>query len=275
MKKCLAFCFVLLLLAGCTAPPAASAPPPSSGEAAEPEAVWYEFCDMNGEPLTPDTGLDAIEASYTLGWDLDHEGYLRLETGTTSGNAEISDSRSHYYLSCQKDGSIKTLCTMSDYSFYPETAIPGILQVDGHGVAFFPYRAADIPLFVLHPKDKETEKNHVEWTHITTTAGTELEIKPVGIIFYQKDQDTLLDLLGLDSLTEPLWYDVELAPASITVSGFTDGMDWEIFATRAVAYLPSGDSLPDSALTVKEELSFPDLIGRSLLFQMYRYDVEE
>lgn len=271
MKHTVAFCFIPLLLCGCTS--VGYVPPSiSPSEIVAPESNEYNFRDMTGNLITLDTGLNAVEVSYTLGWNPNQEGYIRLEDGLILGNTEISHPLSHYYLSRQQDGSIKPLCTGSQYTLHCDTTISGILQVDKHAMVFFPYEDEDIPLFALHPRSKDAEEECVNATHIVTTDGTELQIKPIGIQFGQQDQDALLSLLKLNEFTTARWYDIVLPLSSIYLSGFTDGTDTELFATRAFADLQHGESLSTSTLIINGELSFSDLIGRTLLFWIYRYD---
>lgn len=271
MKHIAAFYFISLLLCGCTSvgyvPPSTSSP-----EIVVPESNWYNFRDLTGNLITMDTGLNAIEVSYTLGWNPNQEGYIRLEAGMTLENTEISYPLSHYYLSRQQDGSVKPLCTGSQYTLHCDTTISGILQVDKHAVVFFPYEDENIPLFALHPRSKGAEEACINATHVVTTDGTELQIKPIGIQFGQQDQDALLSLLELNEFTMARWYDVALPLSSIYLSGFTDGTDTEIFATRAFADLEHDEFPSTSTLIINGELSFSDLIGRTLLFWIYRYD---
>lgn len=279
--KLLIYGIALFLACGCSPPPESGAPPESSSVSSSsapsssvppeeeplPEPSWedYEPLDLAGEPVVDGEpvefwveGVTARELSYTYGWDLEQEGYIRLDDGEPTGKwggARLLETRSVYYL--YPAYTEKLQLSQSSYCFSPASAVPGILQVDRYAVLFFPYKSVKEPFFRVEPRDRDREKEYREVTVLSCADGIILEIKPLAIQFWEEDNETLVKLLeisGRDEMDDPRWFDVELGFSSVEIGGWSDN-PLEVLTTRIF-----GELAEEAPLTVKGELSLPERI---------------
>lgn len=245
-KKLLLMILLFALVCGCTVPPAGDGA--SAGAAAPEEAPVYR--DMDGQAIDPwSEDLSGITLCYTLGWEMDGEGYARLRKDSQWGDATITDAGSTYFIYRPAGYPMETICIASSYAFSCPSAIPGILQVEESGITFFPYQSAGIPMLFLDPRTAGAEEGYAARDRASLRDGTTLEVHPVGIRLLPKDAERTLPLLADGDGALPRWYDAQLRFSSVWVSGFAQAMTEGVIGTRA-----EGELEWEDPVAVKGEL---------------------
>lgn len=220
-----------------------------------------ELLDWAGEAITPwASDRLMIDLSYTYGWDMDQEGYVRLTDGETAGewgSVDSLEARSVYYIFPKYTGTNKLELSQSSYRFTPRERVSGILQIDRYAVLFYPYRSVEEPFYRVEPRDRDKEKESRKATVLSGADGSTLEIKPIAVQFGEEDEETLLRLVGIgdrEPLETPRWFDVQMGFSSVNIKGWSDNL-WEVLSTGAFGTLTK-----EPPLLVKEELTLTDRV---------------
>lgn len=247
IKKLLSLVFLLVIACGCTVPPDDAGS--LAGATVSEKIPLYQ--NMDGQTIDLwSEDLSGVTLCYTLGWKLDGKKYVRLQKNFQWGNAVITDVYSAYSIYRSIGHPIETICTASSYTFCCPSVIPGILQVEESSITFFPYQSADIPMFFLHPRTAQVERDHAAQDRVSLQDGTTLKVHPIGIQLIPKDEERTLLLLSSDGDRPlPRWYDAELRFSSVWVSGFCQAETEGVIATRA-----SGELEWEDPVMVKGEL---------------------
>jgi len=247
MKKWL-FCFLVLIF-GCSLFLYTNTQP--SKETTPSVNEMNNFRDLDNQIIDfQSDDLFGIQLSYALGWKPDQEGYVHLKKGSTLGNATVTRAFSQYYVSHQKDASIRLVCNKSYYSISPESAISGILLVGKNNVQFFPYHNAEMDILFLHPRTEDWEKMLSTWSIVTLLDGTTIEIHPIGIELYPVNAEKVLKLIETDTTYSLHWYDAELTFSSITVDTFCQSLEEGVLTSYA-----QGELQFNAPIFINDEIS--------------------
>lgn len=235
----------ILLLAACA--PAADTPPPESSSSSPPAPAakptpeeppaWNNFRDMQGEPVTLESGrVTALSTGYAQVWCPEEEGYRTLERYNMVGKYRVEYAETRYTVRYQPEGAM-LVYDYGLYAFSAQEPMAGLLQVTPEGKTFFLYPSEDFRLFYPEPRTAETQAAKQKSSILPLADGGELLIQPIPL---EIEPDSSLDRAISEALPPaegdgPRWYNA-------TFDFGSEGFHWFSFST-APSY---GSSEPTS-----------------------------
>ena len=254
---------ILIILCGC----GAHEIPPS--EPVKPESVsglvWNSFRDMSGESVVFDH-IKRITLNYALGWNLDQEGYIKLEPGTVFGNYIVTAASAGYFIQRDSDDRLSLVCDQTSYLVECQESIPGILQIADDTVQFFPYEDPGNNLLFIHYRQSNDAEIFAESSIVSTGNGDTIRIQPVGISLAGDnsviEESIITELLPFDNEASLRWYDVNIRFNEIQLLGFCDGEGIEVFRTNVIGCIYDADFI-----TINRQLQPTEVIRPEFMYR--------